>query len=69
MGGSTFLDFSGVQLTCRVLWDQTSTIYNTSHYDSVQRQRFYTSVIQLGISIRVRALDVRNTDHTAMSLA
>ncbi|CAK0777090.1 hypothetical protein CVIRNUC_004450 [Coccomyxa viridis] len=53
-GGNDFLDFSGVQLTNKVQWDQTSTIYNTSHYDSVHRQQFYTSVIQLGMFIQIR---------------
>ena len=51
---STFPDFSGVQMTSKVHWDSTSTIFNTSHYDSVHRQQYYTSVIQLGISIEVR---------------
>ena len=52
---STFPDFSGVQMTSKVHWDSSSTIFNTSHYDSVQRQQYYTSVIQLGISNEVRS--------------
>ncbi|CAL8461195.1 g726 [Coccomyxa elongata] len=51
---NTFPDYSGVQMTSKVYWDSSSTIFNTSHYDSVHRQQYYTSIIQLGISIQIQ---------------